>query len=112
VSDFPAAVPAVLIAALTVINAWRRDRALGIIGAMTGTALACAAVLMAYQYACFGSPFHLAYSSEEGYIGMQQGIFGVNVPRLIRLGGFFSVPIAACCRSRRRSRCRRLDSRS
>ena len=87
VSEFPAAVPAVLIAALTVINAWHRgrDRAFGIIGAMTGTALACAAVLMAYQYACFGSPFHLAYSSEEGYIGMQQGIFGVNVPRLIRL---------------------------
>jgi hypothetical protein len=48
-------------------------------------ALACAAVLMAYQYACFGSPFHLAYSSEEGFEGMKQGWFGLNLPRMIRL---------------------------
>jgi uncharacterized membrane protein (GlpM family) len=49
------------------------------------SALACAAVLMAYQYACFGSPFHLAYSSEIGYEGMQQGIFGVALPKMIRI---------------------------
>src|SRR5437762_843011 len=46
-------------------------------------ALACAAVLMAYQYACFGSPFHLTYSSEEGFEGMKQGWFGLNLPRVI-----------------------------
>ena len=40
---------------------------------------------MAYQYACFGSPFHIAYTSEQGYEGMQQGVFGVSVPRMIRL---------------------------
>lgn len=87
VSEFPAAVPAVLIAALTVVNArlLGRDRALHVVGAMTAAAVASAAVLMAYQWACFGSPFHIAYSSEEGYIGMQQGVFGVNVPRMIRL---------------------------
>jgi MFS family permease len=87
VSEFPAVVPAALIALLASVNAWNRgrERALWTIGAMTIAALACAGVLMAFQYACFGSPFHLAYSSEEGYIGMQEGIFGVNVPRMIRL---------------------------
>jgi hypothetical protein len=87
VSDFPAAVPAALLAGLTAVNAWPlgRARAARILGALTLGAVACAAVLMAYQYACFGSPFHIAYSSEQGYEGMQQGVFGVNVPRMIRL---------------------------
>jgi hypothetical protein len=87
VSEFPAAVPAVLIALFTAMNAWRRDRATApaIVGALTVGALATAAALMTYQYLCFGSPFHIAYSSEPGYVGMQQGIYGVNVPRLIRL---------------------------
>jgi len=87
VSEFPAAVPALLIALLTVANAWplERRRAIRIVGAMTAAALACAAALMAFQYLCFGSPFHLAYSSEQGYVGMQQGIYGVDVPRMIRL---------------------------
>lgn len=87
VSEFPAAIPAVLIALMTLINAWPRGRTavLRTAGAMAATALSCAAVLMAYQYACFGSPFHLAYSSEEAYPGMQQGVFGVNTPKLLRL---------------------------
>jgi MFS family permease len=87
VSEFPAAIPAAVIALFTVIQAWPlgRERALKIVGAMTIGALSCAAILMAFQYACFGSPFHLAYSSEEGYIGMQQGVFGVAVPKMIRL---------------------------
>jgi hypothetical protein len=38
---------------------------------------------MAYQYACFGSPFHIAYSSEQaGFEGMQTGVFGVHWPSL------------------------------
>src|SRR5262249_53512219 len=62
-----------------------RARAVRILGALTLSALACAAVLMAYQYACFGSPFHVAYASEIGYEGMQQGVFGVTAPRMVRL---------------------------
>ena len=87
VSEFPAAIPAVLLALLTAVNAWPlgRARALRVLGALTLSALVCAAVLMAYQYACFGSPFHLAYTSEIGYEGMQRGIFGVELPRMIRL---------------------------
>jgi hypothetical protein len=87
VSEFPAAVPAALIALWACTRAWSlgREHASRIIAALAVSALACAAVLMAYQYACFGSPFHLAYSSEEGFEGMKQGWFGINMPRLIRL---------------------------
>ena len=87
VSEFPAAVPAVLLAGLAAAQAWPlgRARAARILGALALAALACAAVLMAYQYACFGSPFHLAYSSEQGYEGMQQGVFGISLPRVVRL---------------------------
>jgi hypothetical protein len=87
VSEFPAAVPAVLLACLA---AWRarplgRTRATRILAVLSLSALGCAGALMLYQWACFGSPFHLAYSSEIGYEGMQQGLFGVSLPRLIRL---------------------------
>lgn len=87
VSEFPAAIPAVMLAALAAYHAWPlgRPRTIRVLAAVTAAALACAAVLMAYQWACFGSPFHLAYSSEIGYEGMQQGIFGVSLPRLVRL---------------------------
>jgi MFS family permease len=87
VSEFPAAIPAVLLALLTTLHAWPlgRARAMRILGAMTAGALAAAAVLMLYQYACFGSPFHIAYTSEQGYAGMQQGVFGVTLPKMIRL---------------------------
>jgi hypothetical protein len=87
VSEFPAAVPAVALASLALRHAWPlgRPRAFRILGAMTATALACAAVLMIYQSVCFGSPFHIAYSSEPGYVGMQQGVFGVTLPKAVRL---------------------------
>ena len=87
VSDFPAAVPAALIAGLGALRAWPlgRPRATRVLGPLALGALSCAAVLMAYQYACFGSPFHLAYSSEQGYEGMQQGVFGINLPKALVL---------------------------
>ena len=87
VSEFPAAIPAVALALVAAVHALPlgRARAVRILGALTVSALACAAVLMAYQWACFGSPFHIAYSSEIGYEGMQQGVFGVSLPKTIRL---------------------------
>ncbi len=89
VAEFPAAIPAVMIA----LWACWRTRTLGRKGLRAVTALAlgalaCAAVLMAYQYTCFGSPFHLAYSSEEGFEEMKQGWFGLNLPRVI---GFWRI---------------------
>ncbi len=83
VSEFPAAVPAVLLAGWTLASAWPlgRRRAFRLVAAMTGGAVASAVVLMLYQWACFGSPFHLAYSSESGdFGGMHQGLFGITRP--------------------------------
>jgi hypothetical protein len=82
VAEFPAAVPAVLIAVWLCLRAWPlgRDGALRMIAALAAGALACAAVLMAFQYACFGSPFHIAYASEAGFEGMKHGLFGINLP--------------------------------
>jgi MFS family permease len=87
VSDFPAAVPAVILAVLAALNAWPlgHARATRILVVLIAAASACAAVLAAYQYACFGSPFHVAYSSEQGFEGMRQGLFGISAPRLFRL---------------------------
>ncbi len=88
ISEFPAGVAAVLIALLATARAARleRSRAIRVVGTMTATALACALVLMTYQYVCFGSPFHLAYSNEEiAYVGMERGFYGVSLPRMIRL---------------------------
>jgi hypothetical protein len=87
VSEFPAAVPAVLLAAWTLLNVRRLGpaRAVRIVGTMTAGALLCALVLMAYQFACFGSPFHIAYSSEAGFEAMQQGLFGITRPTLYAL---------------------------
>ena len=87
VAEFPAVIPAAVIAAWACGRAWLlgRDQAARVAGTLAAGALACAAVLMAYQYACFGSPFHLAYSSEEGFEGMRQGFFGLQLPRMIRL---------------------------
>lgn len=87
VSEFPAAIPAALLAVLAAAQARQlgRPRAARILAALVVAALGCAAVLMAYQWACFGSPFHIGYSSEIGYEGMQQGVFGVSMPRMIRL---------------------------
>src|SRR5207253_1231790 len=84
VSEFPAAIPAILLALLAVERArpLGRARAARTLLALTVSAAACAAVLMTYQWACFGSPFHLAYSSEIGYVGMNRGLFGVELPKM------------------------------
>ena len=88
VSEFPAAVPAFAIAALAAMNARSLGpaQALRAVAALAAGALTCAAILMAYQYACFGSPFHVAYTSEQGFEAMQQGFFGIGTPTRERLG--------------------------
>ena len=87
VSEFPAAIPAAVIALIVVARVWPlgRRRAVPVVAAVVVGAVTTAAVLMAYQYACFGSPFHIAYASEAEYVGMQQGIYGVSMPRMLRL---------------------------
>lgn len=50
-------------------------------------ALAAACVLGVYNFVAFGSPFHLGYSSVEGFEGMKQGLFGVGWPRMEAISG-------------------------
>jgi hypothetical protein len=85
-SEFPAAVPVLLLATFAVWTAYRVDRRATIPVALR-IAIAgglVAVVLGAYQAAAFGSPLHLGYSSEDSPegIGMQQGLFGITYPTL------------------------------
>jgi hypothetical protein len=82
ISEFPAAVPAAALALWTAYRVWPLGRGplFKTLGGVTAGALLCAGVLMAYQWACFGSPFHVAYSSEEGFEGMRTGFFGIALP--------------------------------
>jgi len=85
VSEFPAAVPAIILAIYAAANVWPmgRARAVRVLVALAAGAIACAAILMTYQYICFGSPFHIAYSSEQaGFEGMQSGVFGIRGPSI------------------------------
>ncbi len=87
VTEFPAAVPAVILALFALIRArhrgWRHTSEVA--AALCLTALACVVVLGAYQWACFGSPFHVAYSSEEGFAAMKEGFFGLSMPTAERV---------------------------
>lgn len=89
VTEFPAAVPAAAIALLAVVLGSRhgRARAAGTAAALAFGALACAAALGLYEWACFGSPFHIPYESEQGFAAMRHGLFGISLPTLERLRG-------------------------
>ena len=89
VSEFPAAVPVLFITVLAFATiAESSTGAAATRGVMTrvvvGGAIA-GAVLLAYNTAAFGSPFHLGYASEEGFERLQTGFFGISVPELWRV---------------------------
>ncbi len=85
VTEYPASVPVVMIIGFAAWQVWRassRERLVRV-GAGIAAGLAVGAViLLAYNHLAFGSPFHIGYSSEQGYAGMRTGIFGVNWPKL------------------------------
>jgi len=82
VSEFPAAVPMLLISALAAITTFRSHRS--DTGAVIGRIVAGGAIaslfLLGYNALAFGSPFHLGYASEEGFEAMKQGFFGIGYP--------------------------------
>jgi hypothetical protein len=89
VSEFPAAVPVLFICALVLATlsssghhrgTWRRV----VTRVAAGGAIA-GAILLAYNAAAFGSPFHLGYASEEGFEQLQTGLFGISRPEWWRL---------------------------
>ncbi len=83
VVEFTAAAPALLIA---VFALWRLAQLPGArrrriaLGAMIA-GLAAAVPLGIYNQMVFGAVTHLGYSDVVGFEGMQQGIFGVSLPR-------------------------------
>lgn len=88
VTDYPSAIPVLLILAF----AWWQARASGgarvlrlAVATVCGLAIA-GAFLAGYSWLAFGSPFHIGYSSEPGYEGMRSGVFGVNSPKLSTVG--------------------------
>lgn len=88
VTEFPAVIPAGLIVAFAIHEAWTLGsrRLVRVTTALTLAGTFCAGVLMLYQWACFGSPFHLSYASEEGFKDLKEGFFGLHAPSLGVLG--------------------------
>jgi hypothetical protein len=89
VSEFTAAIPAVLIAALAAKHVWvdRPDAPrVRVLVAMVGGALVCGIVLLAHNALAYGAPFELGYSHEVNFPQQNEGFFGVSVPDLSVLG--------------------------
>ena len=105
VSEYPAAPASAILAVLTVAVVWRdgRPRLRRVVAGLTLGAAAALAVLLTFQNAAFGSPFHLGYKYDEAFPGMTQA-FGLGLPKIDRIlkllfggrrGLFFHAPILA-----------------
>jgi hypothetical protein len=82
VTEFPAAIAAVILAVLALANAaTARSRVVRVGAGIVVGAGVCAAVLLAYQHAAFGSAFHLSYASEENPDLLRRGFFGITAPK-------------------------------
>ena len=79
ITEFQAAIPAVFIGLLALNRSHYDLRVVGRIA--VGVAIA-AFPLLIYNNVAFGSPFHLGYSSEEGFKELHTGFFGITYPRL------------------------------
>lgn len=87
VTEFQAAIPAVFIGLLAIAQQRRAkasaERGVTPLIARIAIAVAMAALpMLVYNAMAFGSPFHLGYSSEEGFQELHTGFFGITYPRL------------------------------
>jgi hypothetical protein len=82
ITEFPASIPA---GGIVLFGAWQAVTRVpahwrGLLVAM-GLGLALpAVVLLTYNYLAFSAPFHIGYSSEEGFEAMRTGVFGISLP--------------------------------
>ncbi len=83
VTEYPAIIPGGIILLFALFRCWQRDRTSVVANTLSmGLGLAgAAAALIIYNWSAFGAPFHIGYTSEEGYEAMRTGIFGVNWPK-------------------------------
>lgn len=106
VCEYPAAPASALVALLALALAWPRGLAgrWRVVAGLGTGALACVAVLMAYQYAAFGSVLSMGYTHYESgaFPWMRRGFLGLTIPRLdvlfklllgLRLGLFWLAPL-------------------
>jgi len=87
VSEYPAAIPAAMIAVMALVYCWRsathRRSFLYPSAALCLTAGLCLAVVLIYQKAAFGSPFRLGYEYVVNYQEtLRHGELGLSYPKL------------------------------
>jgi len=82
VTEFPTAVPATVVVLFALSQVWRDGggRLACVAASIAIVGGACAAALGAYDYAAFGSPFHVGYASEQDPTLLQHGFFGFTFP--------------------------------
>lgn len=86
-TEYPAAVPAAILAALAVTSVWSEPgRRKPVLMGVAAGAVLTAALLAMYNSAAFGSAFTLGYARIRAFEGMRQGLFGVTRPRAEVLG--------------------------
>ncbi len=86
VTELPAAVPAAILALAAVSQARARGATRPVALSLLAAAAGCAAVLMLHNALAFGSPLRIGYAGVQGFERMEEGLFGVTVPRLAVLG--------------------------
>jgi len=98
VTEFPSTPAAFVFTVVLVwkLRPWSRGAGQPFAAYVAG-ATATALVLGAYNWAAFGSPFHLGYASVQGFDGMKEGIFGVTRPRAEALHGLLISPRGFLC---------------
>ena len=86
VTEFQAAIPAVMIGLLAIARLKTSDPAerdiFVLITRIAGGVVIAAVPLLIYNALAFGSPFHIGYSSEEGFQELHTGFFGITFPSL------------------------------
>ena len=88
VCELQSSIPAAFIVALALANTRsdHRERLPGAVLRIVSAGFVVGLVFFAYNTLAFGSPFHVGYSSEEGFEHLKSGFFGITMPSLWRLG--------------------------
>jgi hypothetical protein len=82
VTEYPTALPGGALVLYALAQVWRdRRRLVRVATAVAMTGGICAVFLGWYDYAAFGSPFHLSYASEENSTLLKNGFFGLTYPK-------------------------------
>jgi hypothetical protein len=87
-TEYPTAIPGCIIVLYALGAAWRGGAsrflrvavAIGVCGGLFAAALGI------YNFAAFGSPFHVSYASEEDSTVLASGFFGITTPHLAIVG--------------------------